>query len=201
MDDNWRIKSDTDHSNTYMPNWLIESRQEKRVRDARQDRERCYREFLRDKITVKIAWTLKALAKKTRYKLEMRHSVASLEIFVSHLERKSGKPRDSHFKLTPCHNGIFLMYGGLVKDPSHALSAQPVVLYSRPEPISHNISRRKIIKWIGKAANIKTSSLQLTEYAAELEMKNDTAFSEAEPPWRISFCCFMRRLLRDLGLV
>ena len=195
------VKPNARLASTYMRNWLTRSRLEKGEWNERQDRERCYRELLHDKISTKIEFAQKSIEEETRYKLEMRSSLSSLEVLVSHPDWQSEKFADLHFKLTACPNGIFLMYGARLKTRLDSLPPNPKVFYSQPEPINEKIKISTIIEWVGKAANTSIQSLRLTEYAAECRMKNCAGHAETPHCWRISLCCLLRRVMRALGFL
>jgi hypothetical protein len=108
---------------------------------------------------------------------------------------------DLHFKLRACHTGIFLLYGARLKVERDSFSLNPKVIYSKPKLISKKVKKSTLLKWMSKTANISMSSLRLTEYAAETEMKNSADCLVAKHPKKILLCCFFCRCLRFLRLM
>ncbi len=176
--------------------WLTKAKQKKKERDKRRDLEYCYRKLLREKVCEALCSAKKKIEKKTLYRLEIRPNLSSVEVFVSHQERKAVSANHLHFKLTACRDGIFLMYGHTPTNTQVGLPPVNPTTYSKPELISTKANLDIITEWIDKAEKMGDQSMQLSESQAETEMKKGTGFCETN--WRILLCCHFRRLLRML---
>jgi hypothetical protein len=181
--------------------WYKEQKKERRNRDECRDLGYCYTRLLRESIASTIEVVKKRLEKKTLFKIEMKSSFSSIDVFVKRLDRISEKLFDLHFKLKASPHGIFLMYGAVFKLQPDSPLAAPRVLYSTPERIDNKIRYSTIEEWIRVTTNINIQSLQLTENEVENEMKNRANGSSAKHRWHILLCHHFWSLLRYLGFV
>ncbi len=153
--------------------WLNKEKTKKQERDHRRDLEHRYKKLLHGNISNAINSVTKKI-EKTLYKIDVRPNFSSIEVFITHQNRKIESLLNLHFKLRACHNGVFLMYGVRIKAQSNSSSTDSTVLYSKPELISDNTQEDTVLEWIEKTANLSIQSLELTEYEAEIEMKKST---------------------------
>src|SRR5574342_123941 len=130
--------------------WFNKEKTKKQERDHRRELEDWYNKLLHGNISDAINSATQKI-EKTLYKIEVKHNFSSIEVFITHQNRKIESLLNLHFKLRACHNGVFLMYGVRIKAQSNSSSTDSMVLYSKPELISDHTQEDTVLEWIKKA--------------------------------------------------